>query len=1162
MAQPVKAGQILRDIGELTLDTLIVLGRSLAPWNAADYCARCGVAPLQIRTDWAVAALQLRESAEHTNAAEWASRIAALVDSVYAAVEEARHGDTESGWLALDVARPLVTNALLRVLKSRFDDTVRLGIDIPVYKVSYLLLVTLLLVDERLKESTRQTAIADRWWELFQSPVFAALDEVEERAALAFVGGGALALRLLVFLIPALKRYVDTSPFLHLGYDAPAVAGLEETQAAARRSVVAFFVKDFRVFTSNDYLAFDEPEAHFAHRPISIAVVPVTRLPSASLPDLTGPAHGGGVYVQASANVHYVDEILRDGASMQFSLLADGGVLFPTGGTPKLSAGATGSFGGELRMTYERPAVVDAPSLAQPHGDNVDDDDDPRGVSFTIRRTVAEARATLQELSFRLDLEGSELRIGKIAVLEYVLPDGIRIAFDFGCIAYVRDSGEWGARLRGGLGAEVVIPLDLQVNVGFGDRVSLLKARVRNIHLRVDARGRSEHMDEGSGGLRIDITADLSVVLFGILTVHVDGAGFALRAAASQPGGNLAGIADVGWETVWPTGVGVELRCWKIQGAGYFFYEPAAKRLGGAAEIAIGSWFQLKGIGVMEPTPDGKHQSWVAVATLEDPRAGGLFQWKGVGFLYGSRRTTDPDAFLEGVRTGDLDAILFPNDPVGNASAYVAALGRLFPIADDGEVVGILCKVGALGSRITASIGLLIDGGRQPRLYLIAQFRAVFPTEDIAAVRINADGVAVWDSARDEFQLRIVLRNSKLWGGELTGEAMIFRGDPDHDDGRDQRVTLISIGGFHPAYTMPGAALRVPARLALTVGRGDHLRIEVKAYLAITPGAFHFGLEALLQARFAGFGIRGRLGIDALIGRDQMDISIHLSVELQLGSRTLAGAAFEGQLVGWAPVALKGRVCFKFLFWEWCSPRFTLPLVDGDDLPPQPDVAGRLEAAMRDPRSWDNGGAPGLTLRAAERPGVWLSPSAPLRFTQDVVPLGRSITHFDGGKLAAAATFTVEPVRAATDHWSVRTVEGEFAPVLYFDLTPEQRLAAHAFDVLPAGFELTCPLEAGAAIEADLTYEDLTIDSANPPTRVRDLSALDPTLWAAGMTLAPEAATTYYRSRKTPLTMRRERFAVIDDTGAAVAHDLDFTAAHGRSSGRRYHVVVPMTELA
>jgi hypothetical protein len=64
------------------------------------------------------------------------------------------------------------------------------------------------------------------------------------------------------------------------------------------------------------------------------------------------------------------------------------------------------------------------------------------------------------------------------------------------------------------------------------------------------------------------------------------------------------------------------------------------------------------------------------------------------------------------------------------------------------------------------------------------------------------------------------------------------------------------------------------------------------------------------------------------------------------------------------------------------------------------------------------------------------------------------------------------------------------------------------------------------------------------------------------MTLVPEAANTYYRSRKTPLTMRRERFAVIDDTGAAVAHDLDFTAAHGRSSGRRGHVVVPMTELA
>ena len=55
------------------------------------------------------------------------------------------------------------------------------------------------------------------------------------------------------------------------------------------------------------------------------------------------------------------------------------------------------------------------------------------------------------------------------------------------------------------------------------------------------------------------------------------------------------------------------------------------------------------------------------------------FSVRGIGLLYGSNRTTDPDAFLAGIATGDLDAVLFPDDPIGKAAQYLAALERLFP---------------------------------------------------------------------------------------------------------------------------------------------------------------------------------------------------------------------------------------------------------------------------------------------------------------------------------------------------------------------------------------------------------------------------------------------------------------------------------------------------
>lgn len=1169
-----KAREVLVDVGHLACETLEVMGKALLPWNAAEYCLRCGVPPLQIRTDWAGAAATLRRAAEPVDAAEFVSQALRLVDSVVAAVEEARSASGESGWLILDVLRPLVVNALGRALAARYEDPYSdsLPFGVPVYKVGYLLIEGLLLIDERLKESMGHTSISDRWWELFRAPEMASFWQQE---VLFGVGVAALfgvmyaSVQQLRASLPARLTALVThsKPFLHIGYDAPVEPGFEETHAAAQRSLVGSFRAPHRVLAQADYLGFDEPEPMIPHGAVSFAVVPITHLPTSVAPQLTDPPlslpwHGGGVYVQASGDVS--GSLKWQSSALSWKLLADGGVLFPLSGEPALRGGATGALGAEARFTYERPPILDVenklPNLDMTP-DGFDDAANAEGVAIVMRRCVAETRATLEEFSARLDLQGVELRIGRVPVLRYLFPHGLRIVFDVGAIVSGRRDGQRDARLTGGLGGEVVIPLDIDANVTADNgTLPLFRARVSRAHVRVDARGQGAGgaTPTSSGGLGVTITADVSATLFGVLTVHANGTGFALRAASSDtPGGNLAGIGNISWDTVWPSGVGIELRCWQLKGAGYLAYDAATKRISGALEVAIGSWFQLKGLGVCEPTPDGAHQSWVALATYESPKPGGLFTPKGIGVLYGSRRTSDPDAFLDGLRTGALDAIMFPKDPVGNASVYVASLERLFPIANDGQVIGVLLKVSALGSIITASLGLIFDRAVQPRTYLVAQVRLAFPSVDI-----KADGVAIWDAARDEFQLRIVLRNSHMFGAELTGEALMFRGDPDRDDGRDQRCTLFSVGGFHPAYTMPGAALRVPPRVALTFSKGDHLRIEWKLYLAITPGAFHCGMEALLEARFAGFGIRGRLGFDALISRDEMDISLRASIELQLGSRTLAGASFEGALSGWQPVKLVGKVCFSFLCWEWCSPRFTIFSLAGDNASPAADVAARVLAAMRDVGNWDNGGAPGVSLRPAERPGVWLSPSAPLRFAQTVVPLDRAITHVDGAVLAGAITITIEAVRSPGDHWTSSPVEGEFAPVLYFDLTPEERLAARAFDVLPAGFVLDRPLGCGPPVEAVLAYEDLTIDSSNPIPRVRATSVVDPEMVAAALTFDPHAQARTRDLGKAPLRVVRERFAILDERGTPLARDLDYTDARGRVANRGNHIVVPMAEVA
>lgn len=1153
------AASLLYDALRLCLDTLVTLGRILRdPRRADDYCRRCGLPPLDVDTDWLPRAEALRDELEAEDVAQRLAEVLVVVDEVRETIAAVRGERVRAQ--TIELTRRLVVPVMLYLLyRDRRDQS------------SLILLtaiVALVLIDERLQESLPGSLSEERWTQLTAS-----LIEEGRLGKDVVATAGVPAAILALWGLAKLTGFDLPAPFIQAGFDHPDMPGLDETLESARHTIVMFFGRK-RPFDQGAYDDFNPPQPLWHHREVALAFVPLVRVAEQPDPDPALPpppsAHGGGLFVQGSGNLQWDFGDTREAGSgwtLVANVAADGGGLFPLGGEPKVEIGGAGGLATELTLTYTRPAIDDASGLP----DNAEIAEDPVGVSLRLRRATFAMRLALDldlRPTFQFDgrLDGVELRIGKLPVLGWILPSGARLAFDAG-VHFDSDTRE--LRLIGSIGGELVIPLDLKLALGFGEdanRVSLLEARARSVRIRFAAGGDYQQQGDAepgqAGGVRVEITTNLSVKLLDILTVHADGVGFAFTAGATEDGrGNLAGIANVGWDTLWPTGVGIEVKAWKIRGGGHLLYDHAARRLGGAAELQVGSWFQLKGLGLCEPTPDGLGRSWVAVGTLESPKPGGLFSVKGCGVVYASNRRSDPQAFLDGVGTGDLDAIFFPTDPVGNAAAYVGVLGRLFPAADDGEVVGLLVKFGLMASRVTIALGLLIDAGAEPKLYLIGQLRAVFPTEELAALRIQADGVAVWDAARDEFQMRIVLRNSRCWGGELTGEAMMFKGDPDREDGQDQTCTIFSVGGFHPAYSVPGAALRVPPRVTLVVARGDHLRIEVKLYFALTPGAFHLGFEALLQARFAGFGIRGRLGVDALIGKDELNVSIRASVELQLGSRTLAGASFEGALIGYGPTLLCGRACIKALFWEICTPSFCVELTFGDNLPPpMPDVAAQLEAAVRDARSWDAGAAPGLTLRKVQRDGVWLSPSAPLRFTQTIVPLRRAITRFDGGRLGAPATFDVEP--GAQPGWQARPLNSEFAPVLYFELTPEQKLAARALESLPAGFELERAYEAGAGVEAGLEYDQILIDKTWPVPPRRGTVVLSDAILAAAGSLAPGAATTFYRSPRRPLTMRAERYAVVDDSLAVVASDLDFSAAHSTAGGIAERMVVPMAEVA
>jgi hypothetical protein len=427
---------------------------------------------------------------------------------------------------------------------------------------------------------------------------------------------------------------------------------------------------------------------------------------------------------------------------------------------------------------------------------------------------------------------------------------------------------------------------------------------------------------------------------------------------------------------------------------------------------------------------------------------------------------------------------------------------------------------------LTLSLGVLLDfrGSSLSRLYIVAQFVGLLrkpkdgETVDplTQTFRILADGVAIWDTKTDELNLRIALRNSRIWGGELTGGASLFHGSPETDG--TNRGTYISIGGFHPDYVPPGTKIFVPQRLSLVLGKSDHLKIQFRAYAAFTPSSLQFGIAGSIEAKFYGFGIRGFLGLDVLIGFDgNFNVHLEFSVELLVGSHSLAAVRFSGSLVGLSPTVLSGKASVSFLFWT-LSVHGSIT-IHGATLPdPDVDITGTLASAISQPTNWETGNVSGVMLVDGKRDGVWLSPNAPMRLRQPVVPLNIPIQRFGSARLRSPQLIRIEKMSAGATVLRTTPLNGEFALGMFLDLSQEEMLASRGYESREAGVELSQPLQNGTLITTAAGFDEMIIDP-----KLRPATSPPP------LPYAPVTRFTPRTPAKTRLQIRRERFAVVND---------------------------------
>ncbi len=715
-------------------------------------------------------------------------------------------------------------------------------------------------------------------------------------------------------------------------------------------------------------------------------------------------------------------------------------------------------------------------------------------------------------------------------------------------------SSETGVSFAGGVSLDLTIPLNL----------TLFVLTIMQLHLALSA--------QTSGVITAEADIDASATL-GPFTLTVAGIGVqaALTPSDDLTASGTFGGMEIDWAFKPPTGVGAGFDFMGlVYGGGFIDYDPDTGEYSGIVTVQLLT-LGITAIAIITTKPPDDPNGWSLFVSI-NVDLGSLpigfgFTLEKVGGLIGVNRAIDQDAFLSGIRTGLLDSVLFPDDPIANAPRILSDLNTAFPIALGSYVVGAMLEIGwGTPTLITVSAGFIIQLP-DVVITLIGQAETTLPDPKVALVEIHFDVVAIIDVAAGTLSIFAGLRNSQIVGFVLTGQmAMVasFLTAPSF---------LLSMGGFHPAFTPPESFPKLD-RLGISLSVGDWLSIALEAYLALTSNTVQFGAGLYLTAKFVGFSIEGGTEINTLIQftpfQFRADISYFITVSA--GSIELLGVLLTGTLTGPNPYYVKAQAQFKLLGIQTpvdISETIgkTTPLDAEDSVPVLPDVI----AALQDPTSWsavDDGSRLGAVLLAEAAEGeVILHPAGSVAVVQRVAPLDVKLEHYGSDQISGDDSLEVTEVTAGGGAiaWDYR--EDWFAPAQFFDLTQEQKLNSPSFEQMKAGLHFGDDTADGGSSADDLyDYEQIVYD----PEFIPDggVSALSvnfrpQTAQLSGMQAqaAPRKAPVISRAAPQTVTLQPARYVVVDrDT--LVSASAPMTYAEARQQASLSQIVVTSGEGA
>lgn len=590
--------------------------------------------------------------------------------------------------------------------------------------------------------------------------------------------------------------------------------------------------------------------------------------------------------------------------------------------------------------------------------------------------------------------------------------------------------------------------------------------------------------DEIPIGLAADISANL-----GPIAAVVEGIGISadLSLPDDRKDGNLGPI-DLNLAFKPPNGVGLAVDAGPVKGGGYLYFDFDREEYAGALELVFSDWIALKAIGLITTKmPDGsKGFSMLIIITVEfgtGIQLGFGFTLNGVGGLLGINRIVSIDPLKDGIRTGAVESIMFPENVVENAPRIISDLRKFFPPQNNAFLVGPMAKIGwGTPTLIDISIGIVLELPNVD-ITILGVVKVVLPDENADVLRLQVNFIGRIEPSNERLWFYAELFDSRVLHITLEGGMGLLVNWGDNAN------FVVSAGGFHPRYSPPPLPFPEPPRIAAMILNESNAKVRIEAYFAVTSNTVQFGARAELYFGLSEFKIEGFLAFDALFQFDPFFFSFSLSISLSVKvfGVGLFSVGFSGILEGPTPWYIEGKGKISLLLFKLKVP-FSHTWGNEEDTKLDPiAVFPLIEKELNALTNWEarlpESSSTIVSLRelgeSAEDQLV-LHPVGILRISQRKVPLNFKMDKVGNQRPSDVKKLEVEAAVNGGGNMAVSDIEEQFAIGQYKDLDDSGRLSSAAFEPLDGGVEVAVEgeqIKTSQAVKRVIRYESIIIDS-------------------------------------------------------------------------------------